>query len=66
MTRDPDEQEEFEAQATERFRAMLDETYGPINVAGHWFDASDVLGSLDPIAFRTYLNDFIDSEEKNQ
>ena len=50
------------AEAVEQFNECLNEIEGPKTIAGSRFDASDILRELDPIAYRTYLFDYIDSE----
>jgi hypothetical protein len=45
---------------TDHIDAELDEYTDPINVAGSCFYPSDILKSMDPIAYRQYALDFID------
>lgn len=47
---------------TELYEDMLDECYEPVSVAGIAWDPSRVLRELDPIAYRTYRNDYTDQE----
>lgn len=49
-------------EAVESFESMLDETTGPVKVAGIEWDASRVLREMDPIAFRCGLFDYLDGE----
>ncbi len=44
----------------ERFDEMLNEGTWPI-VAGMEFAPADILAECDPIAYRCYLNDYLDS-----
>jgi hypothetical protein len=39
---------------------MLDES-GPVVIAGLEFNPSDILKEMDPIAYRTSFNDYMDS-----
>ena len=51
-----------ESDVEELFRESLDSN-GPIEVCGLTFDASKIVEELDPTAFRTFFNDWLDSEE---
>ena len=45
---------------TDQFNEMLDES-GEVDVAGLEFYPSQILGKLDPIAYRCGLNDYVDA-----
>ena len=45
----------------ERYRMILDDVYGEVDIAGMTFYSSSALEELDPIAFRCGVNDYIDS-----
>ena len=47
--------------ALNAFEHELDEIYGSVNVAGITFDSSRTLRELDPIAYRCYFYDWVDS-----
>ena len=47
-------------EAYERFDDMLDES-GPVVIAGLEFSPSDILREMDPIAYDTGFNDYMDS-----
>lgn len=42
----------------ERYDEMLDETYGPVIIAGYTYDTSRALKEVDPIAYSVGLNDY--------
>lgn len=44
----------------ELYKEMLDECYPPVKVAGMEYDTSRALYELDPIAYRTGFNDWLD------
>ena len=44
------------------YEDMLDECYGTVKVAGFSYDTSYLLKSVDPIAFRCGLSDYISEE----
>lgn len=44
---------------------MLDECYGPVTIAGLEYQHSEAQKSIDPIAYRCSVSDFIDSECQN-
>lgn len=46
--------------AVEMFEDALD-CEGPVMVAGLTFNRSTILKECDPVAYRCYLNDYIDS-----
>jgi hypothetical protein len=46
--------------AYNRFDDMLNES-GPVIVAGLEFNPSDILKEMDPIAYRNYFEDYMDS-----
>lgn len=48
--------------AEELYEETLRELYGDVKVCGFTMDAANVLRELDPIAFRTGMNDWLDSE----
>lgn len=45
-----------------RYDEMLDECSGTIVIGTLSYEASDVLKSVDPIAYRVGFNDWVDSE----
>jgi hypothetical protein len=47
-------------QAYDAYNQMLDES-GPVIIAGLEFYPSDILKEMDPIAYRTSFNDYMDS-----
>jgi hypothetical protein len=49
-----------ENDAYNRFDDMLNES-GSVIVAGQEFYPSDILKEMDPIAYRTYFNDYMDA-----
>lgn len=49
-----------ENEAYYRFDDMLDES-GPVIVAGQEFYPSAILKEMDPTAYRTYFNDYMDA-----
>lgn len=53
--------EEYDAK--EQFDLMLDDVYGMVSIAGHEYETSYALKELDPIAYRLYFLDWLDSEE---
>ena len=48
--------------AEQSFDDMLDESSGPVVIAGIEFRAAQVLKEVDPIAYRTSLFDYVDGE----
>lgn len=52
-----------EQEAEELYSNMLDEVYGTINICGYNYIASHGLKEIDPIAYQTGMNDWLDSEE---
>ena len=52
-----------EHDALERYDEMLDELYTPYNIGVLEFAPSRVLKELDPTAYRTGFNDWLDSED---
>ena len=44
------------------YRAMLDEVFGSLNIAGLKISTSRALRELDPIAYRCGFNDWCDAE----
>jgi hypothetical protein len=55
-----------EKTATERYNDLLDEVYGEVVLSsdnGLSWDASHVISELDPIAWRTGFNEWLDSED---
>ena len=51
-------------EAYERFDDMLDES-GPVVIAGIEFSPSAILKEMDPIAYDTYFNDYMDACDIN-
>ena len=47
-------------EAYERFDDMLDES-GSVVIAGLEFSPSAILKEMDPIAYNTYFNDYMDA-----
>lgn len=45
----------------EQYKAMLDEVYGTVKVAGYEYETSRTLQEIDPIAYRTGFNDYLDT-----
>ena len=50
-----------EDQASERYSEMLDECYPLTHLCGTDFYPSQILKDCDPIAYRVYLGDYIDT-----
>jgi|GEM_PF-2380239 len=48
------------------YDAMLDDCYGPIDVCGIKYGASDVLKAVDPIAYRCGLSDYCGSFDQSE
>lgn len=48
--------------ATSGYNDWLDELYGDTDIAGMQYQTSRVLREVDPIAYRTGLDDWLDSE----
>ena len=58
---DTDEEiDDYEIEAL--YRDLLDEIYGSVTIAGYEYDTASTLEAIAPIAFRTGLNDWIDSQ----
>ena len=55
-----------EAEAEDRYIEMLNDCYGSVDVAGYTYETSEALRSLDPIAYRCGLSDFISSLEEDR
>lgn len=53
--------EEYDAK--EQFDLMLDDVYGMVSIAGNEYETSYALKELDPLAYRLYFLDWLDSEE---
>lgn len=51
-----------EPEAVRAYSDVLDEAYGTVEIAGLVFETSRALRQLDPIAFRTGMLDWADSE----
>lgn len=49
-------------EAMESFDDSINESWGEVRLAGLTFQPSEILRELDPIAYRTYLLDYLDSE----
>ena len=47
-----------DAEQERRFREMLDDTYGEVEIAGYKYDTSRALEELDPTAFRCGVRDY--------
>lgn len=45
-----------------RYCETLNEVYGMVKIAGYEYETADALASIDPVAFRCGLADFISSE----
>ena len=50
-----------EAEALEMYEEMLDDCEGDIHLCGMTYRASEVLHSVDPVAYRCGFNDYVDS-----
>jgi hypothetical protein len=48
--------------ALDAWENTLNEIYGTVNIAGLTFDTSRIIRELDPIAYRCYFYDWLDSE----
>lgn len=46
----------------ERYKDLLDECYGDVNIAGYDYRTSEALESVDPVAYRCGLADYISSD----
>jgi hypothetical protein len=57
---EPDDRE-----AHERYDAVLDDTYGDVDVCGYKMNAGYVLKNMDEIAYNEGFNDWLDSEDKS-
>lgn len=42
----------------ERYREVLNEVYGTVNICGLEYDAAEALEAIDPIAYRCDMADF--------
>jgi hypothetical protein len=54
-----------ESDATERYNDFLDSLHGEVVLdreSGLYWDASRILAEMDPIAYRSGMNDWLDSE----
>ena len=49
----------------EIFDTYLDESLSTVDIFDCSFSCSEILKRLDPIAYRTYFNDWLDSEVTN-
>ena len=65
---------EFEAAVKDRldpvdtdelFAEVIDVTNEEVEVMGLSFRPSEIVRQLDPVAFRTYMNDFLDGEARD-
>lgn len=45
------------------YRDLLNDSYDPVNVCGYLYPAGSALEELDPTAFRTGFNDWLDSAD---
>jgi hypothetical protein len=50
-----------EQTALEMYKEMLDDCEGDIHLCGMTYRASEVLHSVDPVAYRCGFNDYVDS-----
>ena len=50
-----------ESEAYQMYDDFIDEMSDPIDIMGLKYDSSRVLKEIDPTAYRTYFNDFMDS-----
>ncbi len=60
-----DDFEPDDDEAHERYDEYMQEVYGDIEVCGIRMDALDVLKHMDPVAYRTGFNDWMDGEDKS-
>lgn len=51
-----------EREALDQYNDMLDEVYDTVNIGNLSYTASQVLSQVDPVAYRTGFNDWLDSE----
>lgn len=49
-------------EAKEVFKDMLNVNFDTVNICGHEYEQGTALQAVDPVAFRTALSDWIDSE----
>lgn len=57
-----DTQKLSESEAAQQYADYLDEVCGEVSVAGLSYMTSRVLADVDPIAYRTGFNDWLDAE----
>lgn len=46
----------------EMYDQMLDDAYGTVSIGGYEYSTSDALKEVDPIAYDTGFNDWLDAE----
>lgn len=51
-----------ESELLQRYDEMLDDIYGNCSVAGYEYATSNLLKEVDPIAYQTGFNDWLDAE----
>jgi hypothetical protein len=49
------------SEACERFDAMLEDCYGPVNICGLTYSAAYALKEIDPVAYSCGVADYISS-----
>jgi hypothetical protein len=52
-----------EHEALEQYDEMLDECYEEVRLGGLTFSPSRVLKKMDPVAYRCWFNDWMDSQD---
>ena len=52
-----------EHKAHEQYDEMIDECYGEVRLGGLTFSPSRVLKEMDPVAYRCWFNDWMDSQD---
>lgn len=50
-----------ESDVTDLYDDLLDESYGPVSIAGFDYDTSSALSEIDPIAYRCGFLDYTDA-----
>ncbi len=48
----------------QEYADMLDEVYEKVNIAGHWYDTSTALISIDPVAYRCGFSDWLGTSDQ--
>ena len=59
--KDQDGRHYSEQDMVDQFEEMLDDVYGTVSVAGMEYDTARALKEIDPIAYRCWLLDYVDS-----